>query len=259
MTSFKIRREIMMVSKFILAFGFIQGLWIYLRWKQKPTMQFAVPGIAHPFTLRKDPTDRKVFYELFVDLNYHFLDLIGDAKVIFDCGANIGLNAIICKNRFPAAQIICIEPDDQNVEALRTNTLPYKNIHIEKGGLWNKHVKLRVYDKYGIGKSGIVVEEDDVHGTIMGLTIPLLMEKHNLTHIDLLKVDIETSEKQVFSDHYMEWLPKVKAVLIETHDRMTPGCAQSFFKAAQASFPEYALHTYGDYLLVLNTGFAEKN
>jgi hypothetical protein len=68
------------------------------------------PGIQYPFILRKDSTDRAIFYELFVDRNMGYLKDIGQPKYIIDGGANIGLSAIIYKNLFPDSTIICVEP-----------------------------------------------------------------------------------------------------------------------------------------------------
>jgi len=57
------------------------------------------------------------------------------------------------------------------------------------------------------------------------------MKQFNVDHIDILKIDIESSEKELFEENFEKWLPKVKVVIIELHDRMKEGCTRSFFKA----------------------------
>ena len=47
------------------------------------------------------------------------------------------------------------------------------------------------------------------------------MQECGLKSIDLLKVDIEVVERQVFSDT-KEWLRIVKAIIIELHDGYSP-------------------------------------
>ena len=49
--------------------------------------------------------------------------------------------------------------------------------------------------------------------------------------IDILKIDIEGSEKEVFQHGYADWLPKIKVLIIELHDRMVPGASAAVFSA----------------------------
>jgi hypothetical protein len=57
------------------------------------------------------------------------------------------------------------------------------------------------------------------------------MREQNWNSIDILKVDIEGSEKEVFELNYENWLPKCKAIVIELHDNMKQGTSKSVFKA----------------------------
>ena len=50
-----------------------------------------------------------------------------------------------------------------------------------------------------------------------------------MTEIDLLKIDIEGAELEVFSNNYESWLPKTKALIIETHDQDRKGTTRPFF------------------------------
>ena len=50
--------------------------------------------------------------------------------------------------------------------------------------------------------------------------------------IDILKIDIERSEKKIFADSNVHnWLNKVKVLIIELHDRYKKGGSYYFFKA----------------------------
>jgi FkbM family methyltransferase len=255
----KIKNEIGVVSRFIISFGFFRWIPLYFKFKFKAFQQFHPPGIQFPFSLRKNSTDRSIFYELFVDRNMGYLREIGQPKYIIDGGANIGLSAIIYKNLFPDATIICIEPDSANVEMLKKNISPYTNIYIEQAGIWNNDVKLKVYDKYGFGQSGLVVEEDETNGNIQGLTITSIMKKYNLPRVDLLKLDIETSEKYLFEKNYQDWLPMVKSILIELHDRILPGCGSAFFHAVDSTYHQYHFDQFDYYTLVINLNAPPKS
>jgi Methyltransferase FkbM domain len=63
------------------------------------------------------------------------------------------------------------------------------------------------------------------------------MKERNWDTIDILKLDIEGAEKKVFESGYEQWLPKVKVLIVELHDRMRSGCSETVFKAvSQYSF-----------------------
>jgi hypothetical protein len=49
------------------------------------------------------------------------------------------------------------------------------------------------------------------------------MVEMNIGSIDLLKVDIEGAEKEVFED--CDWMQHVGCLVIELHDRSKPGCS----------------------------------
>ena len=68
-------------------------------------------------------------------------------------------------------------------------------------------------------------------GAIQAITIPDLMRQQQCDAIDILKIDIEGSEKELFESGYDTWLPKVSTLVIELHDRMREGAALSFFRA----------------------------
>jgi hypothetical protein len=61
------------------------------------------------------------------------------------------------------------------------------------------------------------------------------MEDYKVDRVNLLKLDIEGSEKEVFSNA-RPWIDRVDAISIELHDRFRPGCSRAFFGAV-ADFP----------------------
>ncbi len=60
------------------------------------------------------------------------------------------------------------------------------------------------------------------------MTIDKIMEDYALTKIDILKIDIEGTEREVFSDT-SSWIEKIDSIIIELHERMKAGCNRSFF------------------------------
>ncbi len=241
--------------KTIAGLGLVEGLSILTKMLFKNTDKVSVSGIKHPFSLRPDTSDYDVFYQLYSKSEYD-IPIYFEPKLIVDAGANIGLAAIYFKNRFPNATIISIEPDSGNFEMLQKNTKPYDNIFLEKAGLWNKETYITVEDKYGLGEHGMIVKENDhpVENSLKAVTIDGLLKKYNLEgqRIDLLKVDIETSEKYFFESNYESWLPNTKMLIVELHDIIETGCAQSFFNAINKSLKNYSFHMKGENVIVIN-------
>jgi hypothetical protein len=60
------------------------------------------------------------------------------------------------------------------------------------------------------------------------MTIDKIMKNYSLSKIDILKVDIEGAEKEVFSDT-LSWIEKVDSIIIELHERMKKGCNRTFY------------------------------
>jgi hypothetical protein len=61
------------------------------------------------------------------------------------------------------------------------------------------------------------------------------MSDYEVDRVNLLKLDIEGSEKEVFSNA-RPWIDRVDAISIELHDRFKPGCTRAFFGAV-TDFP----------------------
>lgn len=250
MTFFRIPYRVKLLYLFCRNFGFFTGIFLFIKIQSGYLSNIKLPGIKHPITLRPDTTDVQTFNQLFLDQEYE-IDF-HSPKTIIDGGANIGLFAIIMKNKYPDAKIICVEPDIENFNALKANVAAYDNIFCENYGIWNKNTKLKVYDKYHYGKWGIIVEENEINGTIPSITIDTLLRKHSIDSVDVLKLDIESSEKQVFAEGYSAWLPKVRTLVIEVHDWMVEGCRASVFNAINNTFSKYKTSSIGENIVVVN-------
>lgn len=56
--------------------------------------------------------------------------------------------------------------------------------------------------------------------------------------IDILKMDIEGAEKEIFSLGDLGWLKSVRVIMIELHDKHFAGCAESFYRALPHGFQQ---------------------
>jgi FkbM family methyltransferase len=189
--------------------------------KARPT------GIRFPIWLRIKTTDPMAYSSILLGKEYDF-DLPFSPRTILDAGANIGMASIYYSQRYPLAKIIAVEPEASNFAVLLKNVAPYPNITPIQAALWNRDgfISLRSPDPStgAFGEWGFIT--DDGNGSkVRAVTIPTLMAENKLDSIDLLKIDIEGAEREVFSD--CGWLDHVKSLAIETHDRFKSGCSAS--------------------------------
>ncbi len=156
-----------------------------------------------------------------------------------DAGANIGLSSIYFANKYPKARIIAIEPEISNYKLLEKNIMPYKNISALNVALWNKNERISLVDP-GLGKWGFMTanegQKNDIFESntchkVQGLTIARIMSMNNLEQIDILKIDIEGAEKEVFTDS-SHWIEKINILIIELHETMKTGCNRSFYNGS---------------------------
>jgi len=192
-----------------------------------------IKNYKHPIYLRNDSSDVHVFSQVIYDKEYELKYRV-KPTVIVDCGANIGLATVFFKNKFPDAKIIAIEPESSNFKILQKNTEKYDDVHCLQSGIWSKSTILKISDAKR-GNWGFTVEETNETGphTIPAISIDGIMEKFKLDHIDILKMDIEGSEKEVFTQNADKWLPHVKVMVIEFHDATVENCAKTFYKALE--------------------------
>jgi FkbM family methyltransferase len=197
-----------------------------------------------PFWLRLGTSDILTCRQVFINKEYEF-GVSCEPAVILDAGANIGLASIYFANRYPNAKIISVEPEDTNFQLLEKNTAGYPNILPLKAALWHKNEKISLKDP-GIGKWGYITESpESLAGTagefchmVDGKTVRSIMETYGLRQINIFKVDIEGSEKEVFSDS-SDWIDQVQSIIVELHDRVKQGCSRSFYNGTNGFDDEW--------------------
>lgn len=211
--------------------GIIEGNNLIFALFFKNTVKINVPGILNPIKVRAGTSDVSVFGQIFVDEEYNFPISI-KPELIIDGGANVGYASIYFANKFRDAHIIAVEPEKSNIEILKENTSYYPNIEVIESAIWDDNTYLKIKD-IGLGNWGFVVEKTRPNEpeSFKAITIQKLLTESGYEKIDILKLDIEGSEKEVFSNMYEEWLCKVSILIIELHDKIKPGCSNAFYSA----------------------------
>ncbi|MDR3457772.1 MAG: FkbM family methyltransferase [Verrucomicrobiae bacterium] len=209
-------------------------------WSNLPLFKVRVPRIAHPVQMRFGTSDAWALKEVLLDGEYDFLPAISP-KIIIDAGANIGLAAIFFANKFPDALVYALEPEESNFNLLKTNTAPYPQIKPLKTALWNENKQIKLFDSSG-GHWGVTTHDVDANpqtqlGQVEAVTLDGLMQKLNVDQVDILKIDIEGAEKEVF-ENSKKWIGKVQIIMVELHERYRSGCEQAFTEATQEFLPK---------------------
>jgi FkbM family methyltransferase len=188
----------------------------------------------YPLCVRFGTSDVSVLEQVFIKKNYNidFGDM--NPKLIIDGGANVGYTSVLFAKRFPHAQIYSIEPETSNFAVLKKNASRFPNIHPLNNGLWHTSGKLDIVDS-GLGEWAFMTTESSSTSTasIDALTIDDILKMSGSNKIDILKLDIEGAEKELFSKNYESWLGKVDTLIIELHDRMKPGSSAAFYSAIE--------------------------
>jgi FkbM family methyltransferase len=235
-------------------FGFGSGLLIYLRLKILKNNSVNIPGLPEPVYLRTGTSDLHTFREIFLREEYSIkFPLV--AKTIIDAGANIGFTTLFFHRAYPSAKIVSLEPDSENFKTLKQNTSGYQNLYPLQAALFNRVGEIKIVDE-GHGIRGFMAREisdNQIGQTMPCTTLVELMSNHNLTEIDILKMDIEGSELEVFQYEPEKWLPKVKCLIIELHDRMKPGCSKAVFQAISKYNFDFSIK--GENLVFLNRDY----
>ncbi len=216
---------------YIRSFGLMNGLLTYYRISntKRGLIRISIPQSKSKIILRACTSDIPTFEQIFIGGEYD-IETNLKPELIIDGGANIGCATIYFANRYPEAQIIAVEPEASNFEILRANTSAYPNITIRQSGIWNRKGFLKIENPEAEKWECRVEETESEDGHIEAITIDEILESTQAEFIDILKLDIEGAEKELFSA-YEGWLGRVRILMIELHDRYKPGCSESFYSA----------------------------
>jgi FkbM family methyltransferase len=169
-------------------------------------------------TLRRLTGDIFILFEILMDQCYNIPDLMlapDKVHVIIDCGANIGITSLFLAGRYPNARIYSIEPNEENFELLKRNTANEPRIvpiHAAVVGDARKNARLST----GRPSWGNTITENDQGLEVLAFTVEQICQDHRLARVDLLKVDIEGAEKEMFANG--SFLRVVDFIIIELHN-----------------------------------------
>jgi FkbM family methyltransferase len=143
--------------------------------------------------------------------------------VFVDLGANIGLTSLWIHSKYGCERIIAIEPDKGNAQVARENfalnDVPGEVIEAAIGPR-DGIARFACNSLSNLGKVVCTTQPAAAHATvdIQMISMATVLEKlSDDSCIDLLKIDIEGGEQELFQENSCKWLAKVNAIIIEFH------------------------------------------
>jgi FkbM family methyltransferase len=224
------KRVLRYISRLGLRTG-LQAAKMYARSGSLVRMQLA--GIEHPLWARAGTSDVGTFEEVFLMRHYDLPFAGFEPRHILDLGANIGYASIYFAARWPQAHILAVEPVPSNLDLLNRNTRLWNHITCLQAAVWSHPSWVQVANPddepnaYRMGES-----QDSSEKNIPAYTIAQLIERMGCKRLDLLKMDVEGAEAEIFQNS-TGWLDRVNVLIIELHDRIVPGCAQALYHELQ--------------------------
>jgi FkbM family methyltransferase len=167
-------------------------------------LRFEVPDI---------PSFLSAYGEIFIDRIYDFVPDRSDPTIV-DVGANVGVSVIFFKRRFPAAQVIALEPDSKVYSYLQRNLRNNRisGVTAYDAAAWVKEGSM-FFSADGADGGHLSCVDGRGVSTVRTIDLPSLLRDID---VDLLKIDIEGAEAIVVPA-CREALARVRRIFVEYH------------------------------------------
>jgi FkbM family methyltransferase len=151
---------------------------------------------------------------------------------IVDCGANIGAETAKFLIHHPEASIAAVEVERGNCDMLEQNFGKIDHVTIIQGVVWPIISPLKIaLNPRGSSQDYQVIEDKSEANHVEAWPIPKIMQHMGWNEIDIVKLDIEGAEYELFSVNSEPWLHQVRCFIIEVPDCDRPGTTQAILSA----------------------------
>lgn len=221
--------------------------------RKRSSLELTLKNARFPILMRTHTSDREVLGQVFIQREYEPIELY-QPKMILDLGANVGYSSAFFLSRYPTASVLAVEPDPSNYAVCCHNLAPFgQRARVIQGAAWPECTKLAL--EKGTYRDGrewstqvrMATETSADSAEIDAYDVPTLIGLCHASEIDLLKIDIERSELELFSRNTESWLPRVRNLCIELHGA---DCEEIFSRAL--SNYSYELGPPGDLTMCHN-------
>jgi FkbM family methyltransferase len=153
----------------------------------------------------------------FNELSWYSEYLTSDDKIILDLGGNVGLFALHVTPW--AEKIITVEPTPNHMELNKQIMSKFSNVIHLQAAVSDKTGQIPFFTFGSNTTMNSLINRGGNHFMVDCITIPDLIEKYNLDHVDFIKLDVEGSETIALNKDVIEYMSnKVSKILIEFHE-----------------------------------------
>lgn len=180
------------------------GLWLLLTDSGKSKLSFRIRISCfgkNAEIVIQDIGDFGLLEEVFLSDNYPLHDN-KKLSLIVDLGANIGISTLYFCMKYPEAEVHSYEPDPQNLERLRLITSGYANVHVHDIAVWSHKDQLIFYSDphRGSSSSAVKIRDRQKEIKVKAESLKEILGKLGGRQVDILKIDVEGAEEQVFEN-----------------------------------------------------------
>ena len=181
--------------------------------------------------LRERGSDILTFTEVIQQEVYsEVVTAVRDCHTVIDLGANIGLASRYFADHFPDCRILAVEPNPGTYEILLLNVerlVAEGRCRTLQAAVWGSEKSLAggAVDDPDHFSAFAVHETVDasVEDSIAGWPMSQIIAHSGFARVDLLKVDIEGAEVELFKGD-VDWLQQVRTIAIEFHHNSRADC-----------------------------------
>lgn len=183
-------------------------------------------------SLREVGSDILTFDEVIKQQVYgNILSKLEHCETVIDLGANIGLASLYFAEHYPSCKLFAVEPNPDTYRILTANLdelIESGRCQTVKAAVWGSEKYLvadraQAPDHYSAFTTKEANPEEKSEEAMMGLPIQKIIKNSGFTKIDLLKVDVEGAEVELFKGD-LSWLRSVNSIAIEFHGDSRDEC-----------------------------------
>ncbi len=186
-------------------------------------VSFPFKGTRLMLNLRWNSSDFLAFEQVIIREEYaSLIDKNLSSPVIVDAGANIGCTTIYLKAHYPNSRILSIEPDTSNYKALEENVriCGFDGIVCIQAALWHENGIVHLGRNFRDSREWSVQVQPKGDTAVSACTMVSMLKQMSIEQADILKMDIEGAELNVFLKDLSlsDVLKHLRLIAIEVHD-----------------------------------------